>query len=127
MALTLSVTPVANVTPGSQYVAGWVDPVITGKLFTSTPYTGTGVGTVPTAGTPVPATGLSGLPGIASLTPVFAADGGGIQNSNDNGDAQVGYFRLNLSPAAGDVVNASSPQQIILSPNALVITATSAS
>jgi hypothetical protein len=40
---------------------------------------------------------------------------------------EIGYVKITLTPNAADVVNASSPMTVVVSPNALVLTATAAS
>lgn len=110
-------TPAAFVSPGS-FVAGVIDTVATSRLFTVNSYTGATSTTAPTAATAGVPAAEAGLPTVQSVSMITAYDGvaGNVQ--------QVGFVRLTLGPNAADTVNASSPMQLVLSPSALVLTAT---
>lgn len=114
--MALSVTPVANLAAG-QFIAGILDSqgATMSRLFSYTPYTGSppvaGGAQAPT----VPPNGITGFPTVAA-TPILIT-------APDASAGNVGMVQVTLAPNASDVVNASSPQVLRTSPQALAIVA----
>lgn len=131
MAISLTVKPAASVAT-TDFVYGVLDPVGRTVIFGKTTYPD---GSTDAIGTPtlgVDTNGATALPAVGSVVVTSASDGGtagpsGPVQSLNSGDLQVGIVTITLAPAAGDVVNASSPQVLHLSPQALVLTNASAS
>jgi hypothetical protein len=111
--MSVSVSTAAFVSNGD-YIAGVLDNATTSKLYSVNSWTYTSGN--PATATPGVPSGMVGFPAVSSVTLVTANDA-----TSDNNE--VGYIKLTLSPAAGDVVNASSPMELVLSPNALVVVA----
>jgi len=115
--MSLSVTPAASVAT-NDYVGGVLDSdVFPSRLFTQNTYSGGSLTEPPTSATPGVSPIIGTLPQVASVTPVTIGDG--------VNDVQVGQVRLLLQPY-DDAVDASSPMELVLSPNALVIVASTA-
>lgn len=113
--MSLSVSQAAFVAANANVVA-IVDGPTTSKLFSVVnSWAGGSTTAPPTSATTSVAPGLTAYPTVASVALVAAGDG--VNNE------QVGQVKLTLAPAAGDVVDASSPMTYTVSPNALVIVA----
>lgn len=115
--MSLSVSPAAFVSDNA-YIAGVLDYLVPPRLYTVNSWTGGSTTAPPTGATPEVNPMFGAFPQVASVSLVAAGDG--VNNQ------QVGWVKLNLAPAAGDVVSSSSPDQLVLSPNALVIVASTA-
>ena len=114
MALTVSTAAFVS---ANAFVAGILDNGVTPRLYTANAFSGGSTPAPPTSATPgVPANSpMVGLPQVQSVALITAGDG--VQN------VQVGQVRLTLVPNAADTLLASSPLELVLSPNALVIVA----
>ena len=112
MALTVSTAAFVS---ANAFVAGILDNAVTPRLYTQNAFSGGSTTAPPTSATPGVQPGLTGLPQVQAVQLITAGDG--VNNQ------QVGQVKLTLAPNAADVVNASSPQILILSPNALVVVA----
>lgn len=120
MALTLNAPVSAAVVSPGAFVVGVLDGPTNSRLFAVPTFNGQTSTAGPTGATFDPPSGVGGLPTVGSVTQITALD-------STTNTQEVGQVRLNLIPNAGDVINASSPEQFVLSANALVLTATAAS
>jgi len=112
--MSLSVSTAAFVTAGD-YIAGVLDNAVTPRLYSVNSFSGATTTTPPTSATTGVNPEFTGFPTVGTVQLVAAGDG--------VNDEQLGYVKLTLVPNASDVANASSPMQLVLSPNALVIVA----
>ena len=102
-----ALTPVASLT-ANQLVGGWLpNDGAPGRLFrpAGTPANGSSAAYPSVVGTPV------------QVTQVDGSFGG-------TGSTVGGPYKVHLQPAATDTVNASSPIQLLVPPEAVFITAT---
>lgn len=112
-------------------VAGILDTPVTSKNFTQAGFSSAPTDATTPAYIPVVQSGAGALPTLADFTIVSASDGGsgGVNGggSLNFGAPMTGYVKLTLAPSAGDVVNASSPMQYTVSPNAYILLSSAAS
>ena len=113
--MSLSVAAAAFVA-ADDYVAGVLDSdVFPSRLFTQNTYSGGSLTEPPTSAAAGVNPSITAFPQVQSVSLVTAADA--------INDVAVGQVKLTLVPAAYDVVDASSPMDLVLSPNALVVIA----
>lgn len=129
---SMSVVQAVNaVVSGTAYVVGILDTALGPKNYTQVATSGTLTNNTEPTLIPAIVPGIGGLPTISAVSVVLASDGngGGVNGgSSDNSGALLpGYVKLTLSPNAADVVNASSPMQVTVSPNAYIILSSLAS
>jgi hypothetical protein len=96
--------------------AGILDNATTSRLFTVNSWSGQTSSSGPTSGTPVVNPVSGALPTVSEVSPHEIGEDG-------DGDVTIGGVEISLVWANEDP-NGTSPMNYLLSPNALVITAT---